>query len=483
MDPRPNILWICSDQQRWDTLGCYRNEYVHTPNIDALAQGGVLFERCYAQNPVCSPSRSSFLTGRYPHVTGCRQNGQRIRETERVLSKILHESGYTCGLAGKYHLSPCSPSVSPQSEERIDDGYDVFDWSHGHAPKHPANAYQRWLAEQNVPYKTEDSGLSRWIETGMPEEYHQTTWCVNRAISFIEHAGKFNMPWLFSLNIFDPHPPFDPPAALLQHFADRLDTLPLPIRDSEPSGKSAWLRERFACSRGQNLKNIKQLCADEMSDRDHRAVKAAYWAMCELIDRQVGRLIAVLKAGGQYENTIIVYHSDHGEMLGDHDMYYKDVCLFEGVVHVPLILHYPKLLKPRRISENTELMHIAPTLLEAAGGQATPGMQTTSLWQALCKGEDLDGEDVFAEFYNSLADETTNSHENYSSMLISGDWKLIIYHGQMEGELYDLAHDPHEIHNRFHDPDCAGHRAEMLLRLCNKMAWTSDPLPERTALF
>ena len=107
---KPNFLIICSDQQRADTLGCYGNGFTSTPNIDSLAANGVLFEKAYCQNPVCTPSRSSFMTGRYPRTTRCRQNGQDIPADEILFSKILSDNGYACGLSGKLHLAACDPT-------------------------------------------------------------------------------------------------------------------------------------------------------------------------------------------------------------------------------------------------------------------------------------------------------------------------------------------------------------------------------------
>ena len=120
---RPNILWICTDQQRFDTLQCYGNPYVSTPNIDRLATRGVLFENAYCNSTVCAPSRGSFLTGRYPRTVGLRKNGQNIPDREVLVTKILHDAGYTCGLSGKLHLSTCFPKVCHGTERRIDDGY------------------------------------------------------------------------------------------------------------------------------------------------------------------------------------------------------------------------------------------------------------------------------------------------------------------------------------------------------------------------
>ena len=118
MSDTPNILWICTDQQRFDTLGCYGNPYVHTPNLDRLAEQSILFEYAFSQSPVCTPSRSSFLTGRYPRTTRCRQNGQSIPSDEIPVTKLLHDAGYVCGLSGKLHISVCNPSACHGTERR-----------------------------------------------------------------------------------------------------------------------------------------------------------------------------------------------------------------------------------------------------------------------------------------------------------------------------------------------------------------------------
>lgn len=481
---RPNILWICSDQQRWDTLGCYGNPYVQSPNIDKLADEGVLFENCFVQNPICSPSRASFLTGRYPRVTECRQNGQRINSDEKVISKILHDAGYFCGLSGKYHVNPADPSIYPHGELRIDDGYDIFEWSHGHAYKHPSNAYQKWLLDQGVAYKKEEYDFCRWIEKGMPEKYHQTTWCIERAMSFINSCSNFDMPWMFSVNIFDPHNPFDPPEAYLKRYTDNLEQIPLPnYVEGELDNKPQYQQMLHESCLNLNPENIKTLHSSEMSDDDHRYVKASYWAMCDLIDTQVGRLVDFLKKTGQYDNTIIIFMSDHGEMLGDHGLYYKAATMYEGVVHIPCIIHYPAMLKPRRYSSTIEVMHIAPTLLEAAGLPEMPAMQCDSLWKQLVSGDDIADENVYCEYYNTLKEVRLPASENYSTMIRSKQYKLMLYHGTSEGELYDLLKDPTETVNLFDNAAYADIKSDMLIRLCNKMAWTADPLPLRRGVF
>ena len=190
---QPNILWLCTDQQRWDTLGVYGNTFVHTPNIDQLARDGVVFEHCYAQSPVCTPSRASFLTGRYPRTNRCRQNGQSLPDDEILVTRLLaggeHRHGlaarpasnsdYVGGLAGKLHLAACHPSVSPDGEPRHDDGYSAFHWSHHPAADWPSNEYVEWLDEQGVTLERTPFQGSRHVYTTATSETSQTAWCAD----------------------------------------------------------------------------------------------------------------------------------------------------------------------------------------------------------------------------------------------------------------------------------------------------------------
>ena len=148
----PNILWVCTEQQRWDTLSAYGNTFVATPVADRLAEYGVLLLHAYCQSPTCTPSRVSFMTGRYPRTTRCRQNGQDIPENELLDTRLLKDRGYICGLVGKLDLSACHYSVTKGTERRIDDGYDVVHWSHDHSANRPTNDYHHWLRDQGVSY-------------------------------------------------------------------------------------------------------------------------------------------------------------------------------------------------------------------------------------------------------------------------------------------------------------------------------------------
>ncbi|HET7558906.1 MAG TPA: sulfatase-like hydrolase/transferase, partial [Limnochordia bacterium] len=185
-DERPNILWLCTDQQRFDTLGCTGNPFVRTPRLDRLSEDGVHFTCAFGQSPICTPSRGSFLTGRYPRTVRLRQNGQSIPEDEVLVTKLLADAGYVTGLAGKLHLSACHPRLTPGGERRIDDGYHEFHWSHHPMPDWTTNEYIHWLREKGVAYKTEPFPEARHVRVGMPAEHHQTTWCAQKAINFIE---------------------------------------------------------------------------------------------------------------------------------------------------------------------------------------------------------------------------------------------------------------------------------------------------------
>ncbi len=487
----PNILWLCTDQQRKDTLGCYGNQFVHTPNLDRLAKMGVRFERAYAQNPVCAPSRASFLTGRYPRTCSVRQNGQDIREDERLVPKILSEQGYTCGLSGKLHLSACGPEVCRVRERRIDDGYDYFKWSHHPSEINPAgnwpmNEYTMWLTAKGKTYQTPPRSDCKYVNEGMPPEDSQTKWCVDMAMDYIESARQYDLPWLFSVNFYDPHHAFDPPKEYLDPYLKKLEEIPLPnYREGELDEKPAFQALDHQGAYGI----VKNFPYTEMDDHDHRMIRAAYWAMCDQIDAQVGRILDYLEESGQLSNTLIIYMSDHGENLGDHGMYLKGPYFYENNVNVPLIISWPGVIEGGRVSDAlVELVDLAPTICEAAGIQPEEGMQGKSLWPMLMGNAPLSHhrDTVYSEYYNSNI-----NHRDpmaFCTMVRDERYKLVKVHPRngnqtILGELYDLEIDPEESHNLFYDPSYSEVKMRMLELLCDRMAQTIDPLPRRRSFW
>ncbi|MBQ1933788.1 MAG: sulfatase-like hydrolase/transferase [Clostridia bacterium] len=483
---RPNILWICTDQHRAEALGCYGNKFVKTPNIDRLAENGVRFEHAYCQAPVCAPSRAAMLTGRYARNCHVRQNGQDISENEILVTRILHDNGYTGGLSGKLHLSGCQPDACRTMERRINDGYDYFAWSHDNDTRYDwvMNGYTQWLRSLGLENKVTPREDCRYVFDGMPAEYSQARWCADRAIDFMKAAKANNMPWFFSFNCFDPHHPFDPPKEYLDRYLPFLDEIPLPnYYEGELETKTpAQRREHLGA---YNVKG--NFAYDDMTDYDHRLLRASYYALCDLVDEQVGRMIAYLEESGQLDNTVILFHSDHGESLGDHGMYLKGCYFYEPSVRVPLIISYKnKFLSGKVCNGLVELIDIAPTLLEICGIDAHPGMQGKSLYPLLCGEAPLDKfrEDVFCE---SCKCKMSGQTVTYGSMLRTERYKITMVHDLAPSfdrdkmcELYDLEADPDERTNLYYDPAYADIKAEMLEKFCNRQALIADPLPMKS---
>ncbi|MEQ8422068.1 MAG: sulfatase-like hydrolase/transferase, partial [Arenibacter algicola] len=274
----PNILWITTDQQRWNTIGALGNKYVKTPNLDRLVHEGVSFEKAFVQAPICTPSRASFLTGMYPSTIRASKNGAaKWAEAAPLITKILKDAGYDCGLSGKFHLST---AMAHRPEKRPnDDGYRVFELSHSPYQTGSANDYIKWYLEKGVDILAlkEDKGY-------VPTEYHQTKWCTDRAIEFIKEKREW--PWLYSLNIYDPHGPFDPPKEYLDRYD--IDKMPDPwVNDKDIEAKKMFNNVMF------------QGYPKKYTDRENKERLAKYWAQIDLIDHQLGRLFKILEETGQ----------------------------------------------------------------------------------------------------------------------------------------------------------------------------------------
>ena len=467
---QPNILWICTDQQRWDTIHTLGNAHIRTPNIDRLVREGVAFTHTYCQSPICTPSRASFLTGRYAStVHGCMNGNDVWDEAAPLVTKLLNDGGYDCGLAGKFHLAGAAQRIEPRPQN---DGYRVFHWSHDPNDRWPTgHAYADWVHSQgyNLTELHKDPN-------GIPPELHQTTWCTDRAIDFMceSHSG----PWLMSVNIFDPHAPFNPPKSYL----DRYDpaTLPGPyFRESDLAAQAKLA--------GVDFQNV----ARRPDEFDAKSVQAAYYAMIELIDDNVGRMLDALEASGQRENTIIIFMSDHGEMLGDHGLLLKGNRFYEGLVRVPLIVSWPGHFASGLVSDAlVELTDIAPTLLDAAGLPQLEGMVGHSLVPILTAQADPHHHRNFVrcEYYRALnpdgpGRESGDFHIHFGTMYRTPRYKLCTYHGHPHGELFDLKDDPHEFTNLWDDPAHAATRFELLKASFDALAFAVDLGPQQVVPF
>jgi len=435
MNNRPNILWYCTDQQRFDTIGALGNPHVKTPNIDLLVENGVAFTHTYCQSPICTPSRSSFMTGLYPsRVHNTRNGNETFPDDPPIISKLIANAGYECGMVGKFHLQ----SSGHRTEPRLDDGFTF--WKFSHAPRddwQEGHDYADWVRQ-----KGGDLDAMRQSEERVAPEFHQTTWASERAIEFITQDRSANQPWLLNINIYDPHPPFIPPKI----YADKFDASKMP---------GPYFRE-------SDLKHQSKLeCIDfqgEVSEpigHDAKKMQANYYAMIAQIDDQFARIVDALESTGQLENTVILFTSDHGESLGDHGLMRKGARFYEGLVRIPLIFSWPKRFKSGvQSSALVELLDMSYTLLELAGVEVPKYFQGKSLLPILegSASPDYLRNYVRSEYFDALDPHFTGGEGTFATMHRTKKFKLTIYHDKDLGELYDLEVDPWEFDDLWDNP-------------------------------
>jgi arylsulfatase len=488
---RPNILWFCTDQQRFDTIAALGNEHSHTPRIDRFTEEGVAFTHAYCQSPICTPSRASFLTGTYPSALGVNGNGFADFPSEhaaRLLPHRLAKVGYDCGLVGKLHLA----SPAQGQEPRVDDGYRFFQYSHDHkGPNDPGHDYAHWLralgvdAEQllgerevndQASYR-EGAKLKSFggiyepsaEQDNVPPDMHQTHWCAQKAIEFISTERDQDQPWFLSVNPFDPHPPFDAP----WDYFRRYDPQKLPGAHFVPGDLA---HQQRLCDAGVDF----QSQPAHPEELRHRTLQASYYAMIEQLDQEFGRVLDYLDSIGARDNTLIVFTSDHGESLGDHGMLLKGCRFFEGLVRVPLIVSWPAAFAGGRRSDAlVELLDLAPTICDAVGLEQPWYHQGHSLMPALHGSTDPHREFVRTEFYGAI----NYPDQTAATMYRDRRWKLVTYHGKDLFELYDLQADPWEHEDLSRDPAYRDVLMDLLRRSFDATIAARPPAPARTQPF
>lgn len=433
MADRPNILWYCTDQQRFDTIAALGNPHVQTPTLDRLVSEGTAFTHAYCQSPICTPSRASFMTGMYPsRAHNCRNGNESFPNHPPLISKMLADAGYDCGMVGKFHLQ----SSGHRTEPRLDDGYRF--WRFSHAPRDDwpqGHDYAEW-----VRAKGGDLDTLRHSDDHVPTELHQTTWTTECALEFLRE--KRDQPWFLTLNPYDPHPPFIPP----RNYAEKFDPQTLPGPYFQESDLETQNR----------LKAIDfQTASRNPKDFDGQLIQSLYYAMIAQIDDQFARLLSYLEQTGQRHNTVIIFTSDHGEMLGDHGLLYKGCRFYEGLVRVPLIFSWPGQIQTGlQCDALVELLDLSATMLELGGVELPDSHQGKSLLPIM-QGEtspDYHRSFVRCEYYDALDTSFVNGDSSFATMYRNRRYKLVVYHGHNLGELYDLQRDPWEFENLWDDP-------------------------------
>ena len=473
MSSRPNIIWYCTDQQRFDTIAALGNEHINTPNLDKFAAESAVFTHAFCQSPICTPSRASFLTGMYPSAVGVNGNGFRSfprHFEDRLFPNVLRDAGYDCGLIGKLHLA----SAFLRREERVDDGYDYFQYSHDHkGGDERGNEYVEWIKAQGIDHNSvlkargiaslddyrnshKHQGFGGFMEStaendNVPPHLHQTHWCTEKAIEFIGRNREPEKPWLLSINPFDPHPPFDAP---LEYYR-RYDAESLPGAHFEDGDIEHQQRLEAAGIDFQNR-------ARHPDEFQHKHIQASYYAMIEFLDDEFGSLLDYLDESGQRENTIIIFMSDHGEMLGDHGLVLKGCRFYEGLARVPLMISWLGTIQPQISDELIELVDIVPTLYDLLEMTVPAFVQGRSAASWICGGT-LNAphrEFVRAEHYAA----TNFPDETHATMYRDRRWKLAVYHKKNLCELYDLENDPWEHHDLSEDPEYTALKWELMQR-------------------
>lgn len=420
-DQPSNIIVYMTDEHRCDCIGAYGNSVIRTPNIDRLAASGIRLNSMFSQFPLCGPSRSCFTTGQYPQAHGVHFNGVPLRPHTPRLPRALRASGYTTAHVGMFNIEPRQGDVH---------GYDIF--------RHQENEYAKWAAERGVtdtyPYGGEPRPNGYYGRVDYPAEVHAANWVAETSIEVLEQISR--RPFYLEINERYPHLPYVAPAPY--------DTMYSP--DEVPIAPSV--------SRDRD---------------DFRAIQemhAVYYGMISLVDDAFGRVLDAVERLGLLDNTVIVFTTDHGDMIGHHDLWSK-WALYDDDARLPFIIRYPgQVAQGTAIDGLAEQIDMAPTLLGLAGAPVPRGMQGASLLPLL-EGRS-DGKDAVFGY---------QSYEEYPAkirarrqMVRTRDWKLI-HMPEGESLLFDLRNDPYEMVNRYGDPACAAVVQELKDRL---LLWHLD---------
>ncbi|MBK9166800.1 MAG: sulfatase-like hydrolase/transferase [Bryobacterales bacterium] len=432
---KPNLLFVWTDQQRPDTMAAYGNTTYKVPAMNRLAAESVVFERAYVTQPVCTPSRSSVLSGLWPHQNGCVNNNIRMRPETRTLPELLADSSYRTGYMGKWHLGDEVFAQHGFQEWRsIEDGYQRF-FSPARDPS-KRSSYHDFLLSQG--YKPGQSGtFGREYAVSLPVEHTKPSYLATEASRFIlENRAE---PWLLHVNFLEPHSPF---TSRLNDLHSR-EEAPVP-QNCEQLTEGAPEPEWYGRHRKSSRESFKSFQLDTRAGWER--VNRNYAGLCSLVDQAVGRILWALEASGQAENTIVVYTSDHGEMMGSHGMITKSV-MYEESARVPLLMRVPfRGQRPMRVRRPVSHIDLVPSLLDLMGkpraAEGLAGRSNVSL---------LNGRDDDAPVFLEWNAQGPGRQSNARTAVSPEGYKLVLHEGD-HGMLFDLNRDPLEMTNRFGDP-------------------------------
>ncbi len=481
MAKQPNIVWIMADQHRADALGCVNN-WMHTPNLDRLADNSVHFTNMFAQSPVCVPSRSNFITGRYPHAHGVRENDTRIGYGEPHMFRVLKKSGYTVAAVGKNHMLAES-ELCGFDYERLNtcelQETDPDDW------KEHIHAVHKRMVDQGC-----------WAGAcwhSFPENVTGTHRTANAACDFLTQQTS-QEPFCLWVSFSDPHAPHTTPQRF-QHLYPE-DNIPLPHTEHRTvDGK----HKRMA---------IKKLAqgSHNASDKQLRKYRSVYAGMISFVDEQVGRILDTITQMGIDDHTIIVYTADHGDFCTSYGMTKKDLVLYDDLLNIPCLIRWTPQFPTTQTSCLAEQIDIYPTLLECCNIKQPDGIQGQSLAPLLhghtyTHRNTIHAEICYPDMRCNYTDpkhflkewtqgQTQNGHPlqytapynipgDYNKAIRTEQYKYIWYGDGFE-ELYNLQQDPCECINIATNPEQQAILEEMRQKLGAWHMHSEDPLSPKT---
>ncbi len=520
MSERPNFLFIITDQQRADHLGCYGNRVVRTPVIDRLAVAGSRFNRFYVTSPSCQPNRASIMTGRMPSLHGVHHNGVPLAHEATTFVDLLREAGYRTALLGKAHLQNFTgrppvqrfapeeglqappPAMQDASKARRDGpdyqienefvwpapamqrwhkpyyGFEHFEIASNHGDL-VAGDYLLWARERRADFDTlrgrehaaglSPSGAPQAWRTRIREDLYPTSYVAERTIAWLEmhRRERRAAPFFIQMSFPDPHYPFTPPGRYWDMYDPAQIALPDSFDDAGPPPVRA-MKEALKAGRAFREGHAPfAASADEA-----RAIIALTYGMITMIDDAVGRVLDTLSRLDLARNTIVIFTSDHGDYMADHGIMLKAGLHYQGLIRVPFIWREPD--GSLQVSEALgSSIDIPATILRRAGLQTFHGMQGRNL---LDPATDPDGILVESDNPGFAGDVAARTRT-----LVPPRWRLSLYKGA-GGELYDLERDPGEMNNLWDDAASAPLRAELQAFMADRLIAMQDSAPLQTGL-
>lgn len=448
------MIW--TDEQRRDTMHCYGNSFISAPNLNRFAENSFVFESAYCTQPVCTPSRASILTGMYPHSHGCVANNTPLPLSHPTIAEMA--SGYRSSYYGKWHLGD-----EIGAQRGFTDWCSIEDGIYRPFFSKP-ELYQRFSDYHHYLYdlgffpdeRSKDGAMvfSRNASAMLPAEHTKAGFLGRKAAAFIE-TSRASTPWFLSVSFLEPHMPFFGPYNARHH----PEAIPASPAFCLPPGPDACAKKR---DKAANLREKGFQGRPLRSEQDWRRMRANYYGLVSLVDESVGRILDALDRSGQADNTIVIFTSDHGEMMGDHACLEKNLT-YEESIGIPLIIRVPG-TKGGTIRGRVSQIDLAPTILDFMGQHLPANLQGKSLRPVLQGQADLAGNDVFVEW---------NNGDIWRTIVSSDGWKLNLCASD-QCELYDLQSDPYELINRYNDVSCRARVDDLTNRIRIWQEETSD---------